>query len=75
VGDVVEAVGRRRWAIAEGYLQEGGLAGEKTLATSVGRFLLERLRTWGVRRIYGYPGDGIDGIMGVFHDVEMDCAP
>jgi len=27
-------------------------------------FLLERLSSWGVRRIYGYPGDGINGIMG-----------
>jgi pyruvate dehydrogenase (quinone) len=27
-------------------------------------FLVERLRAWGVRRIYGYPGDGINGILG-----------
>jgi pyruvate dehydrogenase (quinone) len=27
-------------------------------------FLVERLHQWGVRRIYGYPGDGINGIMG-----------
>jgi pyruvate dehydrogenase (quinone) len=27
-------------------------------------FLLDRLVMWGVRRIYGYPGDGINGIMG-----------
>ncbi len=26
--------------------------------------ILERLGTWGVRRIYGYPGDGINGIVG-----------
>ena len=26
--------------------------------------LLERLRQWGVRRIFGYPGDGINGLMG-----------
>ncbi len=26
--------------------------------------LLERLADWGVRRIYGYPGDGINGIVG-----------
>ena len=31
---------------------------------TVGDFLLERLGEWGVRRIYGYPGDGINGIMG-----------
>src|SRR5262245_6366238 len=27
-------------------------------------FLLQRLVAWGVRRIYGYPGDGINGILG-----------
>ena len=33
---------------------------------TVGDFLLERLRHWGVGRIYGYPGDGINGIMAAF---------
>src|SRR5688500_7460209 len=27
-------------------------------------FLVKRLLQWGVKRIYGYPGDGINGIMG-----------
>jgi pyruvate dehydrogenase (quinone) len=40
------------------------------MARTVGTFILERLRQWGVRRIFGYPGDGIDGIMGGFHHVE-----
>jgi pyruvate dehydrogenase (quinone) len=31
---------------------------------NVGDFLLSRLSDWGVKRIYGYPGDGINGIMG-----------
>jgi pyruvate dehydrogenase (quinone) len=31
---------------------------------TVGDFLVERLKAWGVRRLYGYPGDGINGIMG-----------
>ncbi|HEX5055676.1 MAG TPA: thiamine pyrophosphate-requiring protein [Gammaproteobacteria bacterium] len=30
----------------------------------VSDFLITRLAGWGVRRIYGYPGDGINGIMG-----------
>lgn len=34
--------------------------------TTVGDHLLQRLSEWGVRRIYGYPGDGINGIMGAF---------
>jgi pyruvate dehydrogenase (quinone) len=29
----------------------------------VGDFVVERLHTWGVRRIYGYPGDGINGVI------------
>ncbi|HET8747029.1 MAG TPA: thiamine pyrophosphate-requiring protein [Ramlibacter sp.] len=28
--------------------------------------ILQRLHEWGVRRIYGYPGDGINGLMGAF---------
>lgn len=34
------------------------------MSKTVGDFLLERLSEWNVRRIYGYPGDGINGIMG-----------
>src|SRR5215203_5543351 len=38
--------------------------------TTTGQFILERLADeWGVRRIYGYPGDGINGILGGFHAV------
>jgi pyruvate dehydrogenase (quinone) len=31
---------------------------------NVSDFLVQRLSDWGVKRIYGYPGDGINGIMG-----------
>ena len=34
------------------------------MTTTVGDFLVERLYQWGVRRIYGYPGDGINGVFG-----------
>src|ERR1700742_2957600 len=30
----------------------------------VSDFVVERLHDWGVRRIYGYPGDGINGVIG-----------
>ncbi|MBB4638115.1 thiamine pyrophosphate-requiring protein [Longimicrobium terrae] len=30
----------------------------------VSDFLIERLRAWGVRRMFGYSGDGINGILG-----------
>jgi pyruvate dehydrogenase (quinone) len=33
------------------------------VAKTVGDFLLERLQAWQVRRIFGYPGDGINGIV------------
>ncbi|MGE5469045.1 MAG: thiamine pyrophosphate-requiring protein [Ignavibacteria bacterium] len=34
------------------------------MAETVGDFLVRRLKDWGIRRIFGYPGDGINGIMG-----------
>jgi pyruvate dehydrogenase (quinone) len=33
---------------------------------TVGDQILERLHAWGVRRVFGYPGDGINGLMGAF---------
>jgi len=35
-----------------------------------GDFLVERLSQWGIDRIYGYPGDGINGIMGALERAE-----
>nr|MDQ3835183.1 thiamine pyrophosphate-requiring protein [Actinomycetota bacterium] len=37
------------------------------MSKTVADFLLERLRAWGISRIYGYPGDGINGIMGALN--------
>ncbi|HYT77542.1 MAG TPA: thiamine pyrophosphate-requiring protein [Vicinamibacterales bacterium] len=34
------------------------------MADTVSDFLVARLSAWGISRIYGYPGDGINGIMG-----------
>lgn len=34
------------------------------MAGNVSDFLLQRLGAWHVNRIYGFPGDGINGIMG-----------
>jgi pyruvate dehydrogenase (quinone) len=36
------------------------------VSQNVADFLLQRFREWGVTRIYGYPGDGINAIMGAF---------
>ncbi len=40
------------------------------MAATVGDFMLERLSEWGVARIYGYPGDGINGILGALDRAE-----
>ncbi len=32
-------------------------------------FILQRLTEWGIKRVYGYPGDGINGLLGAFHEV------
>ncbi len=37
------------------------------MAQLVGDFIVERLISWGVKRIYGYPGDGINGVMGALN--------
>lgn len=29
----------------------------------VSDYLLERLRAWGVEHVFGYPGDGINGLL------------
>jgi pyruvate dehydrogenase (quinone) len=39
------------------------------VAQNTAQFMLGRLADWGVRRIYGYPGDGINGLLGAFHEV------
>ncbi|MGI9157819.1 MAG: thiamine pyrophosphate-binding protein, partial [Marmoricola sp.] len=36
------------------------------MATTVADYLLSRLREWGVENVFGYPGDGINGILGAF---------
>jgi len=34
--------------------------------SQVADYVLGRLREWGVQRVYGYPGDGINGMLGAF---------
>jgi pyruvate dehydrogenase (quinone) len=42
------------------------------MAVQVSDFVLDRVRQWGVRRIYGYPGDGINGLIGAFDRASGD---
>ena len=37
------------------------------MSDQVSDFLLKRLSDWGIKRIYGFPGDGINGIMGALN--------
>jgi pyruvate dehydrogenase (quinone) len=46
----------------------------ESMAKTVGEFVVSRLAEWGVRRVYGYPGDGINGVVLAFdrvRDVEF----
>jgi hypothetical protein len=48
---------------------------ERATAETVSDFLLKRMSQWGVRRVFGYPGDGINGILAAFtrdtHEIEF----
>lgn len=37
------------------------------MSKTVGDFFWERLHAWGVRRVFGYPGDGINGLLGALN--------
>jgi pyruvate dehydrogenase (quinone) len=38
------------------------------MAQTVSDQLLDRLEAWGVKRLYGYPGDGINGLFGALRE-------
>ncbi|PRX45891.1 pyruvate dehydrogenase (quinone) [Prauserella shujinwangii] len=38
----------------------------------VADYIVDRIREWGVHRVYGYPGDGINGLLGAFDRAEGD---
>ncbi|MDQ4072338.1 MAG: thiamine pyrophosphate-binding protein, partial [Actinomycetota bacterium] len=38
---------------------------------TVAHFALERLREHGVEHVFGYPGEGINGFLGAFHETEV----
>ncbi|HEY0418036.1 MAG TPA: thiamine pyrophosphate-requiring protein [Acetobacteraceae bacterium] len=40
------------------------------MAQTVGDYIWQRLQQWGVRRVFGYPGDGIAGLMGALDRTE-----
>ncbi|WP_396455148.1 thiamine pyrophosphate-binding protein, partial [Actinomadura sp.] len=40
------------------------------MAQQVADYVLQRLTEWGIKRVYGYPGDGINGMLGAFDRAE-----
>ena len=40
------------------------------MSQTVGDFFWERLHEWGVRRVFGYPGDGINGLLGALQRMD-----
>ena len=39
---------------------------------TVGDFIVQRLRDWGVKQVFAYPGDGINGIVAAFGKADND---
>ncbi len=42
------------------------------MGTTVSDFVWRRLGDWGVDRVFGYPGDGINGLLGALNRLEAD---
>lgn len=40
------------------------------MSQTVADFMIQRLHEWGIRRLFGYPGDGINGILGALERAE-----
>jgi glyoxylate carboligase len=40
---------------------------EFSVSQTVGDFVVQRLHDWGVSHIFGYPGDGINGVFGALN--------
>ena len=40
------------------------------MSQTVSDFIVQRLHQWGVRHIFGYPGDGINGVFGALNRAE-----
>ena len=40
------------------------------MSQTVSDFIIQRLHQWGVRHIFGYPGDGINGVFGAMNRAE-----
>ncbi|MGY4508597.1 pyruvate dehydrogenase (quinone) [Bradyrhizobium sp. USDA 3650] len=44
--------------------------GPPSMSQTVSDFIVQRLHQWGVRHLFGYPGDGINGVFGALQRAE-----
>jgi len=57
----------------EGMPALSGRSSTGSAAMKTADFFVDRLKAWGVSRIFGYPGDGINGVIGALQrDGEID---
>ncbi|MDR7300222.1 thiamine pyrophosphate-requiring protein [Haloactinomyces albus] len=42
------------------------------MAQQVADFVVQRIREWGIHSVYGYPGDGINGLLGALNRAQGD---
>src|SRR5204863_8415891 len=52
--------------------RQEGASKEDEMAQLVADYVLKRLREWGIHRVFGYPGDGINGFLGAFDRADGD---
>jgi len=51
-----------------------GITKERRMSEQVSDFIVSRLKAWGVRNLFGYAGDGINGILGALDRAGNDPA-
>src|SRR5436305_12559624 len=49
-----------------------GFTEEDAMSQRVSDYIWKRLAEWGVDRVYGYPGDGINGLLGALNRIAHD---
>ncbi|MEA2511735.1 MAG: hypothetical protein QOJ59_1222, partial [Thermomicrobiales bacterium] len=54
----------RAWRAVAGLCVQRHHEGNCSMTETVADFLVQRLREWGVRRLFGYSGDGINPVLG-----------
>src|SRR3982751_244803 len=66
--------GRPRLRLGAGVRPRADRKQGGPMAETAADFMLERLNEWGIERVYGYPGDGINGILGALgrHEDEIE---